>query len=106
MEIITNNFIPKTYLGKWTIGLIVFFFAFLGLFFIFVKLGERGGETFFSNPKLAISILIAAVCGIAAFFSGIIGIVKNKERSILVFLATLIGFFVLFWSFAEIAFPH
>ena len=44
--------------------------------------------------------------GIAAFFTGIISILKNKERSVLVFLSTLLGSLVLLWIFAEIAFPH
>ena len=100
------NLRPKTYLGKWSAWLIVCFLVFFGLFFLFIGLGERGGSTFFSNLKLTIPYLIAGICGVASFFTGIIGIFKDKERSILVFLSTIIGFFVFLWILAEFLFPH
>lgn len=100
------NFALKSNLGKWSVGLIISFFVFLGVFFMFVNLGERGGETYFSNLKLAIPFTIAWICGIGSFFTGIISVIKSKEHSIFVFLATLIGFFVLLWILAEILFPH
>jgi len=100
------SFTPKTKLGKWSVGLIISFFVFLGIFFMFINLGERGGETFFSNLKLTIPFCLAAISAIASFFTGIISILKNKERSILVFLTTLLGFLILLWCLAEILFPH
>jgi len=99
-------FIPKTNLGKWSIRLIIAFLILLGLFFIFIVLGERGGDTFFSNLKLAIPGLLSAISAIAAFFIGLISIIKSKERSVCVFLASLIGFLILLWVLAEILFPH
>jgi len=99
-------FTPKTSLGRWSIKLIALFFAFLGLFFLFVGLEESGGHTFFSNFKLSLSILAAGISGVSSFLTGSIGIIKNKERAIFVWLATLMGFFVLFWIIAEILFPH
>jgi len=72
---------------------------------IMIQLGERGGETFFSNLKLTIPFLIAAISAISAFFIGIFSIYK-KERSILVFLSTLWGLFVLWFCTMEILFPH
>ena len=100
------NFIPKTYLGKWSVYLIISFFVFLGLFFVFVNLGERGGETFFSNLKLTIPMMIAGISGVGSFFTGVISVFKNKEKSVLVFLSTLIGLFVLWFVSAEVLFPH
>lgn len=97
---------PKTYLGKLSVGLIIAFFVFLGLFFLFVTLGERGGDIFFSNVKLAIPTLLAGISGIATFFIGLISIIRSKERSIFVFLATTIGFFVLIYVLVEISVPH
>jgi len=95
----------KTKLGKWSVGLIISFFIFLGLFFVLVGLGERGGETFFSNLILTIPMLIAAICAISSFITGVISFIR-KERSILVILSSLIGFLVLLWCVAEVAFPH
>lgn len=100
-----DNFVPKTNLGKWSVGLIIALFAFFTLFQILVASGQRGGATFFSNPLLILPLLFAGICGVAAFFTGIIGIIKRRERSVLVFLATVIGFFVLLFVLGEV-FPH
>ena len=100
------NFTPKTHLGRWSVVLIILFFTFLGLFFLFVDLGERGGDTFFSNLKLTIPMLIAGTCGVGSFFVGLVSIIKCKEHSILVFLATILGFLILLWILAEFLFPH
>lgn len=100
------TFTPKTYLGKWTVGLIIGFFILLAVFFMFIKLGERGGMTYWSNLKLAIPGTAAALCGILSFFTGIISVFKNKERSVLVFLSIILGFLILLWVSAELLFPH
>jgi len=73
---------------------------------LFVSLGERGGEEFFSNLKLAFSGLISAICAVAAFFTGLIAVTKQKERSIIVFIAVGLGFLVLLFVLGEILFPH
>ena len=72
----------------------------------FISLGETGGATIFSNLKLAIPGLLAALSAIVCFFTGIISVFKNKERSVLVFLSTILGFLVLLWCLAELLFPH
>ena len=100
------SFGPRTYLGKWTIELILSFFIFLSTFFIFVTLGEKGGASFFSNLKLTIPILLAAISGIAAFFIGLFDIIAKRDYSISVFLSTLLGLFVLIYTLGEACFPH
>lgn len=100
------NFTQKNLLGKLSVWLIIFFFIFLGLFFIFISFGEKGGDTFFSNLRLTIPMIIAGICGIFSFFTGFINIIKNKEYTILVFISTIIGFFILYWIIAELLFPH
>ena len=97
---------PKTKLGKWSVGLIIVFILLLILFFLLVASGQRGGDTFFSNPLLTIPMLVAGICGVGAFFTGIISIIKMKERAIIVYIATVIGFFVLMYISAEILSPH
>jgi len=76
------------------------------VFFSLVASGQRGGELFFSNLALAIPILIAAILAISSFFTGIIGILRSGERAVYVYISTLLGFFVLLFSLAEIIFPH
>jgi len=99
-------FLPKNYLGKWSCGLIVAFAILLGIFFIFIALGERGGMTFFSNLKLTIPMVLASLSAITAFFIGLASLIKDKYKSVLVLLSTTIGFLILLWVLAEIVFPH
>ena len=97
------HFIPKTHLGQWSIWLIT---VFIVLFIIIVASGQRGGATFFSNLALSIPMVIAGISALLAFFTGIIGIIKSKERSVLACSSTIVGFFILLWVSAEILFPH
>ncbi|NQT31443.1 MAG: hypothetical protein HQ588_03835 [Deltaproteobacteria bacterium] len=97
---------PKSTMGKWSTGLIIAFLLFFAVFLILVASGQRGGDTFFSNLSLTIPMLLAGVSGVSALVTGIIGIVKSRERSVLVFMATAIGLFVLVFSLGEILFPH
>jgi len=99
-------FAPKTTLGKWSVALIIVFIVLLGVFQLLVASGQRGGETFFSNLILTIPMLIAGVSGISAFVTGLIGIIKSRERSVIVYLSALIGLFVLLFWIGEIVFPH
>lgn len=105
-ELTMPTFLPKTKLGKLSVIFIAVFFLFFFIFRILIALGQRGGETFFSNLLLSMPVLLAAIFAISAFFTGIVGIIKNKERAILVFLAAALGFFVLIFVSGEILFPH
>ena len=100
------RFNPRTRLGKWSIWLIIAVIVLFIIFQLLVALGQRGGATFFSNLALSIPMLLAGISGISAFFTGIIGIIKSKERSILTFVATTIGFFILFFVLGELLVPH
>lgn len=97
---------PKTLLGKWSVGLIATFFLLIISCLLLVASGQRGGDTFFSNLVLGVPGLLAGTCGVSAFFTGLIGIIRSKERSILVFLATAIGFYLLALLLGEILVPH
>ncbi len=100
------HFMPKTTLGKWSVALIVAFIVLLLLFQFLVALGQRGGETFFSALILTVPILIAGISGVSAFITGLIGVIRSRERSVIVYLAVAIGLLVLLWGLAEIIFPH
>ena len=97
---------PRSKYGKWSIYFILAFAIFLAVFFLLVESGERGGATFFSNLKLTIPFLAAAISGIAAFFTGLWAIFKNQDHSFLVYLAIIIGLFVLIFLIGEFAYPH
>lgn len=100
------SILPKTPLGKWSTGLALVFLVLFVAFLLLVASGQRGGETFFSNLMLTIPMLFAATSGVFAFLTGLIGVIRNRETSILVFLAMLIGLFVLIFWLGEIVFPH
>jgi len=105
-ELMRVHFRPKTRLGKRSVWLLVALAIFMGVFRINVLLGQRGGDTFFSNPFLAIPILLAGISGIAAFITGLISIIRRKERSISVYLAVAVGLIVLIVVLAQIISPH
>ena len=100
------NFLPESQLGKWSVGFMIALVIFLGLLFLFIAFEQRGGETFFSNLYLAIPTICMGITGVSAFFTGIIGIIKDKDYSVLIIVSTIIGFIVLLWIFAEILIPH
>jgi cytochrome bd-type quinol oxidase subunit 2 len=99
-------FIPKTNLGKWSISLIIIFIVLFVIFQILVASGQRGGETFLDNLWLSVPMLLAATSGVMAFLLGLISIIKNKERSALVFVSTIVGFFILWFIVGELLVPH
>jgi len=101
----------KTRLGKWSLRLIVVFFALIILVQIIAAVGRAMGA--FDSKSLnvfqllmPIIIVPAGMCGIAAFATGILSIIKSKERSVFVFFSTAIGLFVLLFVLGEFLFPH
>jgi hypothetical protein len=97
---------PFTILGKCSVWLIIVSLSFFIVFYALVASVQRGGDTFFSNLALTIPMLIAAISAISSFFTGIISIIRNRERAIFVYVSTIIGFFVLLFGLGEIIFPH
>jgi hypothetical protein len=85
------SILPKTSLGRWSVGLVVTFI----LFFVLAEVILGPGPNY--NMALAVALsIVAAGIGVAIFVTGLISIIKSKERSILVFLTTAIGFYSLF----------
>jgi len=97
---------PKTTPGKWSIGLIVGFFLSLAILMIMAASGQRGGDTITSNLWLGIPGLLAGVCAISSLVIGAIAILRSKERSVVVILATIIGLFVLIFLLSGFLFPN
>jgi len=80
--------LPKTVLGKWSIGGIVGAIVFALLAGLI--------DEFFGKYAIANTLmLLAGISGTSAFVTGIIGIIKSKDRSVIVFIATIIGFIML-----------
>ena len=106
------KFLPKTILGKWSVVLIIAMpiFFYIGMSFVDFYESIPAGKTIphdiMVRPGVALPMLAGLVCGVAAFFTGIIGIIRKKDHSVLVFLSTAMGFLMVLWCLAEILFPH
>lgn len=108
------SILPKTSLGRWSIGLAVAFILLFALFQVLVASGLRGPFMFGGRPvplpipfiNWSLPLYTAGISGMAALVTGLIGIVNSKERSILTFLATLIGLLVPLFLLGEVLIPH
>ena len=94
--------LPHTRFGRWSLSLLVCFLIFWGLIRLSVALGQSGGDTFFSNPLLSILGLLAFISGVGAFFTGVFSVIKSRERSVAVFVSTLVGLFLLVLIIGEV----
>lgn len=107
------NLIPKTKLGKWSIWLIiampVLFFigtSFTSSLYKSVPSGNTILEDITRRPALALTMLMGMIVGISAFFVGLTTIIKQKERALLVYVATSIGMLLILFLISEVLFPH
>ena len=96
---------PSSNLGRWAGRLLAVSIVLFVVFFGLVAGGERGGDTFFSNPALATTILAA---GGSAVVAGCVGALafRHRDRSIVVIVSVISGIVVALWTTAEIVFPH
>ena len=104
---------PKTKLGKWSISLIlamvVFFVIGLSLPNILYE-SAPGSNSFLDDiinrPLLALSMLAGGGAGISALITGLIAVLKRKERAILVYGSTLLGAAITFFVVTMFLFPE
>jgi hypothetical protein len=98
---------PATRLGWWAVRLAA---AFLVLFIInsavFMPLGQYAPETWWRQTLLPFYGIFMLLCGLAAGIIGLIAVVRQHERSWLVWLTILPGAFVLFLVLGEFLVPH
>ncbi len=86
------TFLPKTDLGKWSVAMMI---ASWVLFIVGSvlpsKTGYSGFEIIIQNPLQSIITILLLTLGIVALIMALISVIKKQERSILVFLAILLG---------------
>ena len=87
------SILPKTSLGRWSVGLAA---AFILLFALFVVLTALGGVG--PGPVRLTMVVAVGISGIAALVTGLISIIKSKEWSILVFSIVVVGLLVLIFG--------
>lgn len=86
---VINKFIPKTRLGKWSVGLNTFFLIAIVASIILVKVL---GILNFDDRWWDVTVPIIFSASIIAFVLGIIAVRRNKETSVLVYASVIIGF--------------
>ena len=107
------SILPKTKPGWWSLGLaaampVLFFIgmSFTDLLYKSVPAGGTILKDIAVRPALALTMLAGMVSGISAFIIGFIAIIRQKERALLVYGATLIGALLIIFLLGELIFPH
>jgi hypothetical protein len=100
--------LPKTSLGRWSVGLAAAFFLLYVLLQTFYASVHRNPAPNPGPPSPFIPMVVVAeyISGIVSFVTGLISIIKSKERSIFVFLVVAVGFFVFIFLLGEILFER
>lgn len=83
---------PKTRLGKWSVGLNIFFILLITTSIILVLVLKILS---FDDHWWDLTVPVAFIVDMIAFFTGIRAVRKNEERSVLVFLSIFTGIFVI-----------
>lgn len=106
-------FLPKTKLGRWALGLAALWpvLTILGTFVVnSVYPGVDAGNGIIDDlrvrPLLAITMLSGIISGAVSLPLNLVAIFKKGERSILSFLATLLGIFLALLLVGEIFVEH
>ncbi|RJQ31559.1 MAG: hypothetical protein C4562_05835 [Actinobacteria bacterium] len=84
--------LPKSRLGKWSVGLNAVFMTIIITSLILVLVLN---VLSFDDHWWDVTVPIAFLLSMAAFFLGIRAVSKDKERSILVYLSIVIGILVI-----------
>lgn len=93
----------KSRLGKWAVTMMIINFALFVIGSVLPsKEGYSGFDIVIQNPLQAIITILMFAVGIATCSMALISIFKDKERSLLVFLAVLLGLYSILGFFGSI----
>lgn len=95
------SILPKSRFGRWTVGLNIFFLLSTIFFYIFAELLR----IIQSDILITIFGFTSIIASLSALFTGVVAVKKNKERSVMVFMAILTGFVVLVFIICSIIIP-
>ncbi len=107
------SIMPKTTLGKWSVGLIIAMpllftigTSFTNSLYKSVPAGGTIWADILARPALALTMLAGMIAGIAAFITGLLAIIRHKEHALLVYISSSIGALLVLFLAGEILFPH
>ncbi len=95
---------PETILGKFSIGFILAYFLLFAVFMVLVGSGQKADDTLYSNLVLTIPGALAGLSAVAALVTGALGIIRSRERSLLVFISSATGLYLIIAIVVEILF--
>lgn len=99
-----NSFyiLPKTKLGKYALVLIIVTIVLVAAINVLSMNIDIPTENagFFGNMPLAVMALGAFSCAIISTITGLVAVIKNKERAVLVYLCILIGALAIYFGIA------
>lgn len=104
---------PANSLGRWSVGLaaaapLLFLigFSLSSSLYASVPAGRTIWADLTGRPWLVLTMLTGMASGVSAFITGLLALVKGREKALLVYVSTgLGGLFTLFLA-ADLAFPH
>jgi hypothetical protein len=104
---------PRTALGKWSVALLVvmpllFFIgtSFTNSLYAAIPAGGTILKDIAARPALALSMLVGMAAGILAFITGILAVLRQKERALSVYVSVAIGALLLIFLAGEVLSPH
>lgn len=108
-----RRILPTTVLGRWSVGasiamplLFIIGAAFTNSLYQSVPAGDTIMADIASRPALALTMLAGMGAGILALITGLLAIFRQKERSVLVYISTLIGALLALFLAGEVLSPH
>lgn len=104
---------PKTTLGKWSVYLIlampvllIIGTSFTNSLYESIPAGDTLLKDIAARPALALTMLAGMGAGISAFITGLLGIIRQKENALLVYVSTVIGALLMLFLLGEIMLPQ
>lgn len=98
--------LPQTALGKASLTISIIGVVSFSFMQIMVTSGQTGGEKFTDNLLLAVPGAITAICAVVASLVGTVAIIRRRERSLLTFIVSTVGYLILAFLIGELASPH
>jgi|OpeIllAssembly_1097287.scaffolds.fasta_scaffold1176667_1 hypothetical protein len=103
---------PKTSLGKWSLALLIAMplliligTSFANTLYESIPAGGTILADIVSRPALALTALAGMLAGVLAFITGLLAIIRQKERAILAYIVTVIGGILTVFIIAEFLSP-
>jgi len=101
--------LPTTRLGRWSMWLAAAFIVMFAIYMVFVGVfGTTTSETMSSFSRIVMPFygIGMMLVGLSAGVVGLVAIIKNRERSWVVWATLLPMAFVLFFVIGEFTVPH